>query len=97
MDYIACTDYFLFDTKTILHGGSGQKFDWKLLDRYEAGHPFHSQRRDRPDGPDNIECVTNPAFYGLDLNSRFELEPGLKDIEKLKKFINELRNKYKLL
>ena len=41
--------------------------------------------------------ITNPAFYGLDLNSRFEIEPGLKDIEKLKKFINELRNKNKLL
>ena len=39
-DYIACTDYFLFDTMTINHGGSGQKFDWKLLDRYDAGQPF---------------------------------------------------------
>ena len=46
---------------------------------------------------DNIADITNPAFYGIDLNSRFEIKPGLKDIEKLKKFISELRYKYKLL
>jgi phosphoribosylanthranilate isomerase len=92
-EYIACTDYFLFDTLTINHGGSGQKFDWKLLERYEEGHPFILSGGISPTDTDNIACVTNPAFYGLDLNSRFEIEPGLKDIEKLKKFINELRNK----
>jgi phosphoribosylanthranilate isomerase len=93
-DYIACTDYFLFDTMTINHGGSGQKFDWKLLERYEAGHPFILSGGISPTDIENIAGVTNPAFYGLDLNSRFEIEPGLKDIEKLKKFITELRNKY---
>jgi len=95
--YIACTDYFLFDTMTIYHGGSGQKFDWKLLDRYEAGHPFILSGGIGPTDIDNIAGITNPAFYGLDLNSRFEIEPGLKDIKKLKKFTNVLRNKYKIL
>jgi phosphoribosylanthranilate isomerase len=94
-DYIVCTDYFLFDTKTIHHGGSGQKFDWRLLERYEAGHPFILSGGIGPNDMDNIEGITNPAFYGLDLNSRFELEPGVKDIEILKEFIDELRNKYK--
>jgi phosphoribosylanthranilate isomerase len=96
-DYISCTDYFLFDTMTINHGGSGQKFDWKLLDRYDAGQPFILSGGISPTDIDNIAGITNPSFYGLDLNSRFELEPGVKDIEKLKKFINELRNKYKIL
>jgi phosphoribosylanthranilate isomerase len=96
-DYIACTDYFLFDTMTINYGGSGQKFDWKLLERYEAGHPFILSGGISTMDIDNIAGITNPSFYGLDLNSRFEIEPGLKDIEELKKFINELRNKYKLL
>jgi phosphoribosylanthranilate isomerase len=96
-DYIACTDYFLFDTMTINHGGSGQKFDWKLLDRYDAGQPFILSGGISPTDIDDIAGITNPSFYGLDLNSRFELEPGVKDIEKLKKFINELRNKYKIL
>jgi phosphoribosylanthranilate isomerase len=96
-DYTACTDYFLFDTMTINHGGSGQKFDWKLLERYETGHPFFLSGGISPSDIDNIAGITNPSFYGLDLNSRFEIKPGLKDIEKLKKFVNELRNKYKLL
>ena len=96
-DYFACTDYFLFDTMTKHHGGSGQKFDWKLLDRYEAGPPFILSGGISPTDIDNIAGISNPEFYGLDLNSRFEIEPGLKDIEKLRKFINELRNKNKLL
>ncbi len=41
--------------------------------------------------------IANPSFHGIDLNSRFETGPGLKDIEKLKKFIKELRLKYKTL
>jgi len=97
MDYIACTDYFLFDAMTLNHGGSGQKFDWKLLDRYEAGHPFILSGGISPEDMENIAGITNPAFYGIDLNSRFEIKPGLKDIERLKKFIDELRYKYKLL
>jgi phosphoribosylanthranilate isomerase len=96
-DYISCTDYFLFDTMTINHGGSGQKFDWQLLDRYDAGQPFILSGGISPTDIDDIAGITNPSFYGLDLNSRFELEPGVKDIEKLKIFINELRNKYKIL
>jgi phosphoribosylanthranilate isomerase len=96
-DYISCTDYFLFDTMTLKHGGSGQKFDWKLLERYETGHPFILSGGISPTDIDNIAGITNPSFYGIDLNSRFEIEPGLKDIEELRKFINELRNKYKLL
>ena len=39
-DFISCTDYFLFDTMTVKYGGSGQKFDWKLLDKYDLVHPF---------------------------------------------------------
>ena len=96
-DYIACTDYFLFDTMTINYGGSGQKFNWKLLENYDRGHPFILSGGIGPPDADNISGITNPSFYGIDLNSRFEIQPGLKDIEKLKKFINELRNKYKLL
>ena len=61
-DYIACTDYFLFDTMTINHGGSGQKFDWKLLDRYEAGHPFFLSGGISPDGYRQY-CRHHQSFF----------------------------------
>lgn len=96
-DYIACTDYFIFDSMTINHGGSGQKFEWKLLNRYEAGHPFILSGGISPSDTYNILGIRNPALYGIDLNSRFEIKPGLKDIQKLEKFINELRLKNKLI
>jgi phosphoribosylanthranilate isomerase len=96
-NFIACTDYFLFDTVTVHHGGSGQKFDWKLLEEYDSGHPFLLSGGISPLDIDNILNITNSFFYGIDLNSRFEIKPGLKDIEKLKKFIDQLRHKYKLL
>jgi phosphoribosylanthranilate isomerase len=90
-DFIACTDYFLFDTMTAGHGGSGQKFDWKLLDRYDLGHPFILSGGISQDDADAVTGIFNSSFYGIDLNSRFEIKPGLKDIVKLEKFINKIR------
>lgn len=95
--FIPYADYFLFETATENHGGSGQKFDWKLLDRYETGHPFFLSGGITPADSDKILGITHHAFHGIDLNSRFEIKPGLKDINKLKEFINELRNKHNQL
>jgi phosphoribosylanthranilate isomerase len=92
-DFISCTDYFLFDTMTVSYGGSGQKFDWTMFERHDPGHPFFLSGGIGPQDSDNIIQITNSSFYGIDLNSRFEIKPGFKDIEKLKKFINELRHK----
>lgn len=91
--YISCTDYFLFDTRTVNPGGSGQKFDWKILDNYNLKHPFILSGGISPDDTESIAGISNPSFYGIDLNSRFEIKPGLKDIETLKKFIKEIRLK----
>jgi phosphoribosylanthranilate isomerase len=91
-DFIECTDYFLFDSKTVNFGGSGQKFDWSLLERNDPGHPFILSGGIGPSDSGRISLIKNNSFHGVDLNSRFEIEPGLKDIEKLKKFINELRD-----
>jgi phosphoribosylanthranilate isomerase len=95
--YVTCTNYFLFDASTSKYGGSGKKFDWKLLDNYELAHPFFLSGGITPGDVYNIQEISNPAFYGIDLNSRFEVKPGLKDIETLKKFIYDVRNKYKSL
>jgi phosphoribosylanthranilate isomerase len=90
--YIACTDYFLLDTTSKNYGGSGKKFDWTILNSYDLGHPFFLSGGIGPGDVPLIEGIKNPSFEGVDLNSRFETEPGLKNIEKLKEFINELRH-----
>lgn len=85
-------DYFLFDTKTLKHGGSGQKFDWKILDSYNGSTPFLLSGGISVNDATDIKNIKHPKFAGVDLNSRFEIEPGLKDIELLRTFINELRS-----
>ncbi len=95
-DYVLCTDYFLFDTMTSGYGGSGHKFDWKLLEGYELKHPFFLSGGINPADTQEISGIKNPAFHGIDLNSGFEIRPGYKDIGKLKKFISELKTNYKI-
>jgi phosphoribosylanthranilate isomerase len=90
-EFIHCTDYFLFDAKSLKYGGSGQKFDWRLLDGNDPGHPFILSGGIGPQDIENIAGIINRSFHGIDLNSRFEVKPGLKDIKKLKNFINELK------
>jgi phosphoribosylanthranilate isomerase len=90
-DYNGCVDYFLFDTKTIKHGGSGQTFDWKLLDNYKLDIPFFLSGGLSLENMEEVKTISHTQFYGVDLNSRFEIEPGLKDIDKLTKAFKILR------
>jgi len=84
-------DYFLFDTKTNIPGGSGQKFNWQILNNYNGNVPFLLSGGINPDDVESIRKTEHLQFAGVDLNSGFEDEPGLKNIEKLKKFITELK------
>ncbi len=95
--YIPYTNYFLFDASSSKYGGSGKKFDWKILDNYELDHPFFLSGGIAPKDVYNILEIINPAFYGIDLNSKFELKAGLKDIKILEKFMFDIRNKSKSL
>jgi phosphoribosylanthranilate isomerase len=90
--YIKWTKYFLFDASTSRYGGSGNKFEWKLLDNYNLGHPFILSGGIAPGDESNIIKITNPSFCGIDLNSRFEISPGFKNIGILKAFITGIRN-----
>jgi phosphoribosylanthranilate isomerase len=86
-------DYFLFDTKGKLPGGNGTTFDWKVLKKYPSSKPFFLSGGI---GSDELEVVkeilaTNLPIHALDLNSKFEIEPGLKDKKILKKFQNNLK------
>ena len=89
--YEGCCDYFLFDTKTPQHGGSGIKFDWALLDIYQGETPFFLSGGIDLEDVEAILKLKYPKFAGIDLNSRFELEPGLKNVEKLEHFLERIR------
>lgn len=83
-DYVGSVDFFLFDTKTSSHGGSGKTFNWSILNRYTLDIPFFLSGGLSIDNLHEIQNITHKQFYGVDLNSKFETAPGMKDIEKLK-------------
>jgi phosphoribosylanthranilate isomerase len=83
--YEGKVDYFLFDTKTEKQGGSGKIFNWDVLKDYRLDTPFFLSGGLSLDNLTEIKNIKHPAFYGVDLNSRFETAPGIKNIEKLKK------------
>jgi phosphoribosylanthranilate isomerase len=85
-------DFFLFDTKTKLPGGSGEKFNWKILEKYKGHTPFFLSGGITLEDAKSIKEIEHPKLTGVDLNSGFEDEPGLKNIEKLKQFIMELKS-----
>jgi phosphoribosylanthranilate isomerase len=91
-EYIGHVDYFLFDTKTPLVGGSGNQFDWSVLEAYDGDVPFLLSGGIGPDDINRIKTFHHPMCMGIDLNSKFEEEPAMKNVDKLKSFISELRN-----
>ncbi len=81
---------FLFDTKTPQHGGSGQKFDWEMLGKYTGHTPFLLSGGIGPGDAEEILKINHPKLTGIDVNSGFEDQPGVKNIEKLKTFITKI-------
>ena len=88
--YEGHADYFLFDTKAQQVGGNGTKFDWTVLDSYAGETLFLLSGGIGPDDAERVRAFHHPLLAGIDLNSRFELAPGLKDIQQLKTFIQAL-------
>lgn len=90
-EYVGAVDLFLFDTKCKTVGGSGQQFDWQVLDQYDGEVPFLLSGGIGPEDASRLHAFHHPKCIGIDLNSRFEIEPGVKDVEKLKGFLNEMQ------
>jgi phosphoribosylanthranilate isomerase len=88
--------FFLFDTKTPLYGGSGHKFDWQLLKNYDNEKPFFLSGGIDLEDANEIRNIKNLNIHAVDINSKFEIEPGLKNIEKIKKFNKQLLHRDKL-
>ncbi|MBQ7989309.1 MAG: phosphoribosylanthranilate isomerase [Bacteroidaceae bacterium] len=84
-------DMLLFDTRSDAVGGSGRSFDWTLLHDYDGDTPFLLSGGIGPQDAARIRQFRHPCLAGIDLNSRFETAPGVKDIDTLRIFINEIR------
>ncbi len=89
-------DIFIFDTKGKLPGGNGTQFDWNILSNYKGTTPFLLSGGI---GSGDINAIRNfkkhlnhPQFIGVDLNSKFEDSPGVKNVEKLTNFVSSLKN-----
>jgi phosphoribosylanthranilate isomerase len=85
-------DLFLFDTKVSEYGGTGSRFDWDILRTYSSSIPFLIAGGVDEQDIQNIKSLQINGFIGVDINSKFEDEPGLKNIEKVSTFIKAIRD-----
>ena len=89
-EYTPYCDYFLFDAFGKNAGGNGITFDWNLLDNYKGDTPFFLSGGIDAEMAENLRTINHPMYKGVDVNSKFEIEPGLKNIEKIKLFKEKL-------
>ena len=89
--YADVCDFYLFDTKTKGYGGSGHKFDWKILEKYDNHKPLFLSGGITADDVEDILNLKQLSIYAVDINSKFEVEPGLKDVELVKGFVERLK------
>jgi phosphoribosylanthranilate isomerase len=89
--YEGIADFFLFDTKAQLVGGNGRKFDWTVLAHYDGSTPFLLSGGIGPDDASRLSAFSHPRLAGIDLNSRFETAPALKNVELLKQFLYDIQ------
>lgn len=94
-EYKNYCSYFLFDTKGLNYGGNGIAFDWKLLKQYKLEKPYFLSGGIGPDDTEEIKSFLKNSYaekcHAVDLNSRFEIEPGIKSPKTLKTFITNLK------
>jgi phosphoribosylanthranilate isomerase len=102
-DYDDVCDFYLFDTGRYsspsggdkegaeVFGGTGKQFDWKILAKAKIEKPFFLSGGIGPDDIDKIKKFKHPDFFGVDINSKFEKEPGVKDMVKVLQFKQGLK------
>ncbi len=91
--YQSKVNYFLFDTKTNNRerGGTGEKFNWNLLGNYTLNIPFFLSGGISLEDAEEVRKFSHPQFFGVDINSRFEEDPGLKNAKKITTFIQQIK------
>lgn len=91
-EYDEACDYYLFDTaKNGIPGGTGEKFNWQLLADAKIEKPFFISGGIGPGDAALVKAFKHPDFYGVDVNSLFEKEPGVKDMGLVLQFLNGLK------
>lgn len=90
--FVDHVDFFLFDSKSPAYGGTGKAFNWQKLKEYPFEKPYFLSGGLSLDNLEEAINFEDKRLVGLDLNSKFEIEPGLKDIEKLKLALKTIRN-----
>lgn len=90
-EYVGKIDYFVFDNPTLKFGGSGQRYDWSLLNRYTGPTPFLLSGGLSPQLIDELKQFHHPFLAGYDINSGFEISPALKDEAAVMQFIKEIK------
>lgn len=90
-EYEGLCRYYLFDTGSATMGGTGKTFGWKILQSYNGTTPFLLSGGIGPESLERLRTLRHPSFAGVDLNSRFETSPGVKDTDILDKFIEKFR------
>lgn len=90
--YVDVVDFFLFDTKTPAYGGSGIKFNWDILKNYQYKKQYFLSGGIDTEDMSELRLLNDVRIYAVDLNSKFEISPGLKDIEKLRGAVDILRS-----
>lgn len=89
--YADACHFYLFDTATENYGGSGKHFDWRLLDNATVGKPFFLSGGISVSDVEAIKKMDHPFLYSIDINSRFEIAPGIKDPALIQTFLEELK------
>lgn len=90
--YDGIADLFIFDYKSPGKGGSGKHFDWTVLNGYNGSTPFLLSGGIGPDDAEAVKAFRHPMYKGVDVNSKFETAPAVKDVAKLRAFVTALRS-----
>lgn len=95
-DYHEVADMYMFDTEGTGFGGTGKKFDWQMLKDTNISKPFFLSGGIAPEDAAAIQQFQQQSvasdLFALDINSRFEVSPGVKDIDKVKRFISDTKS-----
>lgn len=93
--YMEVCDMFMFDTMGVGYGGTGKKFDWSMLKAETIGKPFFLSGGIEPGDEERLKEFANEpvakALFAIDINSKFEISPGIKDLGKIKNFVDRIK------